>query len=260
MGPLCFLILINDALTDTSHSWKYVDDSTVGIPVNTRAPDYSPLQATLDRLQAWTEEDMIAINDTKTMVMHFYTSSLPPHLLQVVKSIKLLDITVDNQLNWKQHITTIRSASYRIYMLRRLKSLGTPAKELKGVYTSFILPKLMYASPAWSSSLNLTQQQSLERVKKRAWKVILGPAYEDYDKPLTTLLLHRLTTRRLEALTKFRHDLINHHRHRHLLPERAPPPARVTRHHNKLFLLRAPRTDRYRHSAIPTIVRIDNSM
>ena len=51
MGPLCFLMMINDALTDTSHRWKYVDDCTVGILVNNRMPDYSPLQATLGRLQ-----------------------------------------------------------------------------------------------------------------------------------------------------------------------------------------------------------------
>ena len=43
MGSLCFLVLINDAITDTQHRWKYVDDCTVEIPVNNRTPDYSTL-------------------------------------------------------------------------------------------------------------------------------------------------------------------------------------------------------------------------
>ena len=53
-----------------------------------------------------------------------------------------------NHLSWGQHVASVvRAASYRLYMLRRLRSLGTPANELKGVYTSFILPKLVSASP-----------------------------------------------------------------------------------------------------------------
>ncbi|XP_063855765.1 uncharacterized protein LOC135097707 [Scylla paramamosain] len=93
MGPLCFLLLINDALTDTPPRWKYVDDCTVGIPVSTKNPDYSPLQAILERLQTWTEESRMTINHSKTVVMHFCTSSVPvppprltvgPHPLQVV--------------------------------------------------------------------------------------------------------------------------------------------------------------------------------
>ena len=33
MDPLCFLMMINDAFTDTPHRWKYMDNSTLGIPV-----------------------------------------------------------------------------------------------------------------------------------------------------------------------------------------------------------------------------------
>ncbi|MPC11666.1 hypothetical protein E2C01_004337 [Portunus trituberculatus] len=49
-------------------------------------------------------------------------------------------------------------------MLRILKSLGTPADELRELYLTFILPRLMHASPVWPSSLTSTQQQQLEDV------------------------------------------------------------------------------------------------
>ncbi|KAK8398046.1 hypothetical protein O3P69_003745 [Scylla paramamosain] len=121
MGPLCFLLLINDALTDTPHRWKYVDDCTVGVPVSNKNPDYSPLQAILERLQTWTEESRMTINHSKTVVMHFCTSSVPvppprltvgPHPFQVVQCAKLLGVTVDDQLTWKQHVaSTVRSAT-----------------------------------------------------------------------------------------------------------------------------------------------------
>ncbi|KAK3855453.1 hypothetical protein Pcinc_038150 [Petrolisthes cinctipes] len=144
-------------------------------------------------------------------------------------------------------------------MLRRLRSLGTPAGDLKAVYTSFILPSLLYASPVWSSSLNKSQQQQLEKVQKRAYRVILGPAYTSYNNALTTLSLPRLTAMYEQALSKFGEGLLRNPRHRHLLPPDVPPPARATRHQNKLVPLRAPRTDRYRQSAVPTLVRKINT-
>ncbi|MPC84394.1 hypothetical protein E2C01_079132 [Portunus trituberculatus] len=132
------------------------------------------------------EESRRTIIHTKTVVMHVCTSSaalpppqltLGPHRLQVVRSNKVLRIKVDNQLTWKQHVTsTVRSGAYRLYMLHRLKSFGTPADELKGVHLTFILPSLMYASPAWSSSPTSTQQQQPENVQKRTCRIILGPA------------------------------------------------------------------------------------
>ncbi|MPC37483.1 hypothetical protein E2C01_030964 [Portunus trituberculatus] len=60
------------------------------------------------------------------------------------RSAKLLDVTVDDQLTWKQHVTTtVRLAAYRLYMLRRLKSLGIPTDELKGIFLTFIQPRLI---------------------------------------------------------------------------------------------------------------------
>lgn len=270
IGPLCFLVLINNSLMDTPHRWKYVDDSTLGVPVNNRDPDYAPLQASLDNLQAWTVDNSATINHTKTVVMQVCTSKrdVPPpllsigsHHLQVVQSTKLLCITVNNLLNWKLHVSnTVRAASYKLYMLRRLRTLGASAAELCSIYTSFILPKLMYASPARSSSLTLTQQQQLERVQKRAFRVILGPDYHTYDIALTTLNLPRLSDRHQDALSKFGISLLHHPRHRHLLPPDAPSPIRFTRHHNILTPFRAPRTDRYKRSAVPAIVQMINNV
>ncbi|MCP5014880.1 MAG: hypothetical protein GY938_06290, partial [Ketobacter sp.] len=270
MGPLCFLILINDALNDTQHRWKYVDDSTVGMTVDNRAPDYTSLQSTLDTLQTWTVDNNVTINHTKSVVMHFNTAkkqvqppsvSIGPHPLHVVQSVKLLGITLDDKLNWKKHVsTTVKAASYRLYMLRRLRTLGTPTTELRSIYNTFILPKLMYASPAWSSSINVTQKRQLERVQKRACRIILGQSYLNYENALTTLNLPNLTVLHLDALKRFGMNLLSNPRHQNLLPARLSPSTRTTRHHNTLEPIKAPRTDRYKNSAIPTIVSIINNL
>ncbi|KAK8373838.1 hypothetical protein O3P69_013539, partial [Scylla paramamosain] len=59
--------------------------------------------------------------------------------------------------------------------------------------------------------------------------------------------------RHREALEKFGRGLLHHPRLRNMLPPDAPRPVRATRHHNRITPLKAPRTDRYRLSAIPTM-------
>ncbi|XP_076035374.1 uncharacterized protein LOC143021651 [Oratosquilla oratoria] len=275
MGPMCFLILINDALMETPHIWKYVDDCTVDIPINSRQPDYSSLQNTLDQgaalnnLKTWTENSNVTVNHRKTVVMHVCTSkqAVPPpqlslgtHSLQVVQSTKPLGIILDNHLNWNQHIDKIiRTASYKLYMLHRLRSLCIPSPDLEGVYTTLVLPTLVYASPACSSSLNIIQSSKLERVQKRECRIILGGQYEGYEHALTTLSLPRVSDKHIEALRKFGQDLMFHSRHRHFLTPDATPARHAIRHTNKVQPIRAPRTDRYKNSAIPSIIRTINS-
>jgi len=77
MEPLCFLILINDALSDTPHRWKYVNDYTMGVIVDNTSPNYSSLQGTLGNLHAWTMENKVTININKTVVIHFSTAITP---------------------------------------------------------------------------------------------------------------------------------------------------------------------------------------
>ena len=268
MGPLCFLLLINDALMDTPLRWKYVDDSSVGAVIDNTAPDYNNLQHTLNHLLAWTTNNHVTINDRKSVVMHFNLTTTPlptptltlgTHPLEVVRSTKLLGVVIDDKLTWDAHVSTIvKSASYRLYMLRRLKSLGLPTSELCSIYKSFILPRLTYASPAWSSSLSITQKRRLECIQKRAIKIILGPSYTNYDDALFTLQLVTLADLHQQALSQFGQKLLVNPRHRHLLPPDAPQPRRAVRAFNKLVPIRA-RTERYKNSPIPTLVSMINS-
>ena len=270
LGPLCFLMLINDALGDTDARWKYVDDSTIGMRVanNGDNTNYDELQNNVNNLQEWTSNNSVTINNSKTVVMHinFGAGAVNPPLitlgsntLEVVESTKILGITIDNKLTWNDHVkSTIKSSTYRLHLLRRLKSLGLPAEELKNIFNTFILPKLTYAAPAWSSSLGIGQRKDLERVQKRACRIILGPNYEGYDDALHKLHLPRLETLYQELTLHFGRKLLVNPRHRDLLPPDNPPPARRTRHHNRLQQPPSNNTQRYRNSAVHTIVRMLN--
>ena len=267
LGSLCFLVLINDALLDTSLRWKYVDDCTFAISINTDSPDHAPLQQTLDTLQQWSDSNHMSINPSKTVVLNFSVSitPLPPlsltlgdHTLDCITSTRILGLTVDDKLNWNQHTNnTLKAASFRLYMLRRLKTFGMPTLELISIYKTFILPKLTYASPAWSCSLTDTQLRRLERVQKRALKISLGANYSTYEEALVTANLQKLEDIYKENQRRLARKLMKDSRHRHLLPVDAPPPAYYLRHANTI-VPNTPRTERYLNSPIPSLTSIIN--
>ncbi|MPC36335.1 hypothetical protein E2C01_029790 [Portunus trituberculatus] len=134
MGPLCYLVLINDALTNTPHRWKYVDDCTLGVPIDNKDPDYSVLQKLLEQLQAWTEESRITINHSNTVQYPLPQPTLGLHRPKVVQSPKLLSVTVDDQLTCKQHVTTtvrLMLCLSRVVFLSQLHSTAAAGESTK---------------------------------------------------------------------------------------------------------------------------------
>ena len=244
-GPLGFLVLINDALTDTPQRYKYVDDCTIARSFNIISPDHTPTQQTLDSLQHWTTINHVSINPLKSVSMLFsfakiYRPPPPPlslgtHTLETVTTFKLLGVTIDDKLSFGPHVANvIKAASYRLHMLRRLKSFGMPANELVNIYKIFLLPKLTYASPAWSTGFGVGLKESLEKVQKRALKISLGLNYTSYENalaatnlpflaydPSTPYTLHPPPTQYEKIVSKFALSLRSHPRHRNFLP----PPA-----------------------------------
>ena len=70
-GPLTFLCMINDALSNRDHQvWKYVDDLTIG--KNRVRGTTCSLQPSLDSLSSWSQENKLKLNPTKCQAMRVY--------------------------------------------------------------------------------------------------------------------------------------------------------------------------------------------
>jgi hypothetical protein len=55
LGPILFMIMINDLLKEWESRWKYVDDTTLSETV--AANDQSVLKIALDGINSWCEEN-----------------------------------------------------------------------------------------------------------------------------------------------------------------------------------------------------------
>ena len=121
------------------------------------------------------------------------------------------------------------------------------------------VPVLEYSDVIWHSSLTSNQTHQLERVQKRALRIILGTDYISYANALDVCDVDRLSARREQHSLKFAQSLPQCSRTSKLLPPcRGEIHGRQLRNNAKLTQPRA-RTNRYACSPIPYYVELINS-
>ena len=126
------------------------------------------------------------------------------HELEVVNEIKLLGLTIRSDLKWTSNThDMVVKANKKLWILRRLKSIGAKVSDLVEVYTKQIRCILELAAPAWQGSITQAERITLERVQKCACHIILGDSYISYRNALNLLNLESLELRRQKLSLKF---------------------------------------------------------
>ena len=91
-----------------------------------------------------------------------------------VNSAEILGVMIQNNMNWWEHVTKIvKKAGKRLYMLRLLKRANANTKALSTVYITVIRPVLEYACQVWHFNIPEYLSDDIERVQKRALRIIL---------------------------------------------------------------------------------------
>lgn len=266
LGPLIFLALIDSAARDADNRWKYVDD--LNLAHSCKNNNWSSPQAILDSFDEWVQSSKMSLNPTKCKVLSITFQRNPPtpsllqiqgQVLQFCDSVKILGLTVQKDLQWGEQVNSmIKKGNKKLFFLRRLKRSNIPRQDLVAIYSGYLRPCLEYATPAWHGSLNQVQTKDLERVQKRACRIILGREYDGYEKALQTLSLSSLQDRRTKLCMDFAKSLLTSQFRSWLPPTRAEATGKHSRSSNKLVVPRA-RTDRYKSSPIPFLTSLINN-
>ncbi|KAI8503384.1 hypothetical protein Bbelb_192050 [Branchiostoma belcheri] len=266
LSPVLFLVLIDDAASDTvTPVWKYVDD--MNMLQTSRLQQPSTLQSDLDQLYQWSNRNHMLLNGSKCLAMHItFCRKLPPlPLLQinntplnVATSLKILGLHIQNNLHWDSQVKQmVGRASKKLFLLKRLRRCNLSHKDLISIYTGYIRPILEYAVPVWSSGLTKAQIVKLERVQKRACRIVLGNDYTGYANALQHLGLTSLVDRREQLCLKFARTLMESTFRDWLPRSRGEISGRNTRNKQKLNTPLC-RTNRLKNSPIPYLVNLLN--
>ena len=123
------------------------------------------------------------------------------------------------------------------------------------VYTKEVRSILELALPVWHSGLTRVQTKDIERIQRISFRLILGPAYENYKQACEYLGTQTLEERRVKLCLKFaRKNLKNDKCMFKKIIKNVK-----TRQSEKLVWDYKCRTSRYKKSSIPYLARLLNS-
>lgn len=183
LGPLLFLIYINDIVTDIGSQIRlFADDTSLYLVVDNPMSTADTLNRDLQRITDWAKTWLVKFNPTKTESMVLSRkSNKPVHppicmLNQDIPNVefhKHLGVYLTNDLSWRKHIEYVTAKAWkRINIMKKLKFTLDRAS-LETVYFSFIRPILEYSDVLLSNCSNMDAYE-LEKVQYEAARIVTG--------------------------------------------------------------------------------------
>lgn len=227
LGPLLFLVMVNDLVINHNHRWKYVDDTTLSETID--KGNQGNLQSLMDEIFQWCSDNDMQLNHSKCkeLIISFandkpelHTLFLQDYSMSPVLSTKVLGIHLSSDLKWNIHIEhIIAKASKRLYFLRVLKRSRIDPSSLIKVYTICLRPVLEYGCQIWNYNSPDYLKEEIERIQRRALRIICP--YLSYNKALTANNIPLLSQRRNELCQTYFKKLLNpKHKLNDLIPQR----------------------------------------
>ena len=183
LGPLLFLLFINDLAEHTSSTVRlFADDCVMYKSVKTilSIQDCEVLQNDLDQLHQWEKRWQLRFNARKCNIMRathakkkklLYEYKLGGEALLPTNSTAYLRVELSSDLKWNTHVRkTASKANQTLGVLRR--NLKNCPREIKNMaYKSILRPKMEYAAPIWDPYTK-DNIQLLEAVQRRAARFV----------------------------------------------------------------------------------------
>ena len=165
-------------------------------------------------LEQFAELNNLKVNQGKTQVMLFNKArkwDFPPELkykdgsqVKIIEETKLVGVMISSNLKWESNTRYIcQKARAKLWLLRRVKQLGLGASFLFDLYTKEIRSILEMAVPVWHSSITNKQSNTIERIQKMAFRIILGEQYQSYHNALNFFGADTLHNRRIQLCSRF---------------------------------------------------------
>ena len=197
LGPLLFNVFCNDIYTSITHCdlILFADDTTMyASHRNSNYLNYI-IQEDLDNLTTWFKLNSLTLNVQKSSAMEFLPENKQPtnsHLmtkiedsnLSITNTTKFLGVTIDNKLNWHDHIENVikKISTNKLLIGKSCKLLSITAK--RNIYYAHIHSHLLYANVIWSGHMKSKQRSNIGKVQKYCVRAIMNKPKNHHTDPL----------------------------------------------------------------------------
>jgi len=219
LGPLLFVIFINDLdncvvlLVDSLK--KFADDTKLGKTVRGEG-DRDQLQSALDRLCSWADSWGMEFNVAKCKVMHtghrnpMYKYQMKGQELEETREERDIGVVVTSNLKpAAQCAKAAQTAQTVLGQLTRAFHYRDRHVFVR-LYKQYVRPHLEFSTQAWSP-WTVGDKETLEKVQRRAVKMVSGLESSDYNERLRELGLDSLEERRYHADMAMVYRITNGH-------------------------------------------------
>ena len=199
LGPLLFLLYINDIVNSTSKCEFviFADDTNIFITANNQKDVYRTANEVLRSISLYMKANQLHINLSKCAYMYFRPKlnhnerlscarsscydhelilSLNGQKVKKVDKIKFLGVIIDDELTWDSQIEHLENKLLStIVLIKRVKKFIPPLHYLK-IYQSLFVSHLTYGISCWGGIYS-SKLQKLFRIQKRCIRILFGESY-----------------------------------------------------------------------------------
>ena len=192
LGPLLFNIFINDIFyaIEDSEICNFADDNTIYVLSHSVEAMIAKLKIDIYNTLNWFDSNSMVANPSKFQVV-FLGLKKDQHLALEIngdvitnsRAVKLLGVTFDSQLNFKNHATALC-----VKVNRKVRAFARVAKYIdiqkaKLLYQSFIASMFKYCPLIWMFC-GKAANDTIDSVHKRAFRILL----DDHESTFKALL------------------------------------------------------------------------
>ena len=203
LAPLLFIIFINFIdIGLTSKIWKFADDLKLAKEITSKE-DIHQLQSDLNNLVTWTKEWQMKFNVTKCKVLGIGAETdcrvhIDGNYLETVTEEKDLGILVTKDMKSRRQTQEARRKGLKMLGILNRNVAYKNKEVIKRLYYAYVRPHLEYCIQAWHPVYK-KDLDSLERVQRKATKMIRGFNNKNYYERLCSLNMFSLHYRRLRG-------------------------------------------------------------
>ena len=219
LGPLLFLIFINDLAEHTTSTVRLFADDCVMYKSVKSVHDCQELQQDLIQLQAWLERWLLRFNPRKCNIMRAthatrkkikFPYTLDDTPLADTPSTSYLGVKLSSDLRWNKQVKkTVAKGNQTLGVLKRnLRHCPRSIKDM--AYKTILRPKLEYASAVWDPFTE-DNIRKLEAVQRRAARFVCNSHRQtaSVSSMLSELSWPLLEQRRAEARLGLFHRIVH---------------------------------------------------
>ena len=206
LGPLLFLLYINDIVENTHSSIRlFADDTSLYIIVDDPIDSANQLNNDLQTIHLWAKTWLVTFNPTKSeSVIFSWKRNKPYHPpvfmnqteIKEVTSHKHLGVVFSNDCTWHEHLDYIKSKAWTRRKITRKLKFKLDMHSLQTIYFSLIRPVIEYSDVVWDNC-TLYEANELEKIQLEAVRIVTGATkLISIDSLYTETSLETLASRR----------------------------------------------------------------